>query len=251
MPEVYADGVRIHYRLEGAGPPLVLQHGFSDSLESWYEFGYVEGLSSEYQLVLIDARGHGESDKPHDSGAYGVKRASDVIRVLDHLRLDKSHFYGYSMGGGIGLDLAQTAPERFTSIVIGGASPASAARSDLVEAFNLVLKKDTAAVVELWESQGSLSSALKKRLLVNDMKALRAVWNSEEFAASEMTLVSCPAPYLLIMGEKDDAYPALLEYSKTLPSGSLVTLSGLNHLEGLQRSDLVLPHLRGFLARES
>jgi pimeloyl-ACP methyl ester carboxylesterase len=251
VPEVYAGGVRIHYRLEGAGPPLILQHGFSDSLESWYEFGYVEALSSEYQLVLIDARGHGASDKPHDSGAYGLKRASDVIAVLDYLGMSKTHFYGYSMGGGIGLDLAQTSHERFISIVIGGASPASIDQTDLVTAFNLVLQKDTSAVVDLWESQGSLSPALKKRLLSNDMKALRAVWNSEDFAASEMTLRSCPAPYLLIMGEMDDAYPALLEYSKTLPPGSLVTLSGLNHLQGLQRSDLVLPHLREFLARES
>jgi pimeloyl-ACP methyl ester carboxylesterase len=43
MPYANSQGVRIHYQLEGAGIPLVLQHGFSDSLESWYEQGYVEG----------------------------------------------------------------------------------------------------------------------------------------------------------------------------------------------------------------
>lgn len=65
----YADnnGIRIHYQVEGDGPPLVLQHGYSDSLESWYEFGYVDKLKSQCQLILIDARGHGASDKPHDT----------------------------------------------------------------------------------------------------------------------------------------------------------------------------------------
>jgi pimeloyl-ACP methyl ester carboxylesterase len=65
----YADnnGVRIHYQVEGNGPPLVLQHGYSDSLESWYDFGYVEQLKSERQVILIDARGHGASDQPHNT----------------------------------------------------------------------------------------------------------------------------------------------------------------------------------------
>ena len=46
MPYAQNQGVRIHYQTEGAGPPLVLQHGFTDSLESWYELGYVEALQN-------------------------------------------------------------------------------------------------------------------------------------------------------------------------------------------------------------
>ena len=59
MPYANNQEVRIHYRVEGDGIPLVLQHGFSDSLESWYEMGYVEPLKHDYRLILIDARGHG------------------------------------------------------------------------------------------------------------------------------------------------------------------------------------------------
>ena len=65
MPYANNHGIRLHYQVEGAGPPLVLQHGFSDSLESWYEMGYVTPLKQDYRLILIDARGHGASDKPH------------------------------------------------------------------------------------------------------------------------------------------------------------------------------------------
>ena len=48
---------------------MVLQHGFTDSLETWYELGYVDALKREHQLILVDARGHGASDKPHDTSA--------------------------------------------------------------------------------------------------------------------------------------------------------------------------------------
>jgi len=44
MPYVHNGGVRIHYRVEGDGPPLVMQHGYTDSMETWYELGYVDAL---------------------------------------------------------------------------------------------------------------------------------------------------------------------------------------------------------------
>ena len=66
MPRVVNKGVSIHYSVEGNGPPLILQHGFSDSSETWSERGFVAALKPKYRLVLIDARGHGQSDKPHD-----------------------------------------------------------------------------------------------------------------------------------------------------------------------------------------
>src|SRR5215831_12825221 len=69
MLYVKSQGLRIHYHVEGHGPPLVCQHGFGDSLKSWYELGYVDALKDEYRLVLIDARGHGTSDKPHEPEA--------------------------------------------------------------------------------------------------------------------------------------------------------------------------------------
>jgi pimeloyl-ACP methyl ester carboxylesterase len=74
MPYVNNAGVQIHYEIEGAGPALVLQHGFTQSLESWAECGYVAPLRPKYRLILIDARGHGRSDKPHDEASYSLDR---------------------------------------------------------------------------------------------------------------------------------------------------------------------------------
>jgi pimeloyl-ACP methyl ester carboxylesterase len=84
MPYVNNGGVRIHYQVEGEGPALVLQHGFTESVTDWYESGYVGALTPDYRLILIDARGHGASDKPHDPDAYALnRRVSDVAAVLD------------------------------------------------------------------------------------------------------------------------------------------------------------------------
>jgi pimeloyl-ACP methyl ester carboxylesterase len=110
----YADnrGVRIHYRVEGSGPPLVLQHGFTSSIEDWYEAGYVDALERDYRLILVDARGHGDSDKPQDAEAYPLeKRVGDVVAVLDALKIEKAHFWGYSAGGWIGFGMAEFAPK--------------------------------------------------------------------------------------------------------------------------------------------
>ena len=64
MPYADNQGVRIYYEVEGQGPPLVLGHGGSYTLEMWREWGYTDGLRDEHQLILLDFRGHGRSDKP-------------------------------------------------------------------------------------------------------------------------------------------------------------------------------------------
>src|SRR5689334_17189483 len=103
MAFVSRDGVRIHYRVVGDGPPLVLHHGASQDLRRWFLCGYVEALRAEYRLILIDPRGNGASDKPHDPAAYVLaERVRDVIAVLDEVGERDVAFWGYSDGARIG-----------------------------------------------------------------------------------------------------------------------------------------------------
>lgn len=150
MPYAVNEGVRIHYRIEGEGEPLVLQHGFTDSLETWYELGYVEALKPQHRLILIDARGHGASDKPHQPDAYEWERSvADITTVLDDLRIPRAHYFGYSMGGRIGFAIARYAPERVHSLIIGGGSPyafSQAGPDRMLEA----LKQGAEAIPAIW-----------------------------------------------------------------------------------------------------
>ena len=124
MPYANNQGIRIRYEVEGKGPPMVLHHGFGGFLEHWYDTGFVEAMKDDYQLILIDARGFGASDKPHDREAYRLApRVQDVVSVLDDLGVTQAHFHGYSMGAYIGWGIAQYAPERFLSLILGGGGP--------------------------------------------------------------------------------------------------------------------------------
>src|SRR5215470_4935531 len=91
------NGVKIHYIVEGKGEPVVLIHGlYSSAAINWQLPGTVRKLSKNYQVIALDLPGHGDSDKPDNPDAYGLQMVEDVIRLLDHLKIQKAHIVGYS-----------------------------------------------------------------------------------------------------------------------------------------------------------
>jgi pimeloyl-ACP methyl ester carboxylesterase len=114
-----SNGVRIRYVDQGSGPPVVLIHGFSGSLDTgWVETGVLPNLATDYRVIALDCRGHGKSDKPHDPQSYGLQMSEDVVRLLDHLNISRAHIVGHSMGAGIVAKLLITHPDRVTVQVV-------------------------------------------------------------------------------------------------------------------------------------
>ena len=252
MPFADNNGVRIHYQVEGEGPPLVLHHGLAGTLENWRHLGYVEELKRDYQLILMDARGHGASDKPHDPEAYSIEhRVSDVVAVLDDLDIGSAHFFGYSMGGSIGFRFAKFAAERARSLIIGGAS-ASGRDPNVPHPFLGPLEAGPEALVAWFEQSGPVSVEFRDQLLANDFEALIASVIVPQ-RGIEDDLPGMTMPILLYVGENDDgASPmAVQENANRLPNATFVSLPGLDHFQAGRRSDLVLPHVKKFLARVS
>jgi pimeloyl-ACP methyl ester carboxylesterase len=175
MPYANNQGIHIHYQIEGAGAPLVLLHGYTDSLESWYEQGYAKALQATYQLILIDARGHGASDKPHEPAAYEMQRSvTDILAVLDALHIPTVHFFGYSMGGQIGYAMAKYAAARCASLILGGADPYQGNRAERDQWLPILQQGMGTFIERVWEFQGPISPALRARLLANDVEAMIA-----------------------------------------------------------------------------
>ncbi|MGC9963219.1 MAG: alpha/beta fold hydrolase [Acidimicrobiales bacterium] len=117
------DGVEIAYDVLGEGDAVVMHHGFaSDSRTNFVRPGVAQAVvDSGRQVVLVDARGHGESGKPHDAAAYaGGAMVRDARALLDFLGLERVHFVGYSMGAFVAMSLAPIEP-RLASLVLGGA----------------------------------------------------------------------------------------------------------------------------------
>ena len=247
MPYAENQGVRIHYRVPGAGPPLVLQHGFTDSLESWRELGYVAALSPHYRLILIDARGHGASDKPHDPAAYELnKRAGDVVAVLDALEIQRAHFWGYSMGGWIGFGLAQFAPERIDRLVIGGQHPYERQMEGFRQTCRIGIADGGNAFAAAVEAAfGTMWPGYMSRNLSADFHAYLAV--AQDRPSIEHILPGMSMPCLLYAGDADPLHSGAEQASKRIPQAIFVSLPSLGHAAVMIRSDLVVPQVVPFL----
>lgn len=121
-----SDGTQIAYEYDdsapGDAPPVVLLHGFAVSGHlNFGGPGLIDALADgDRRTLVIDARGHGESDKPHDPALYGEARmAQDVRELIDELAFDAYDVIGYSMGSVTAAILASQ-DQRVRRLVLGG-----------------------------------------------------------------------------------------------------------------------------------
>jgi pimeloyl-ACP methyl ester carboxylesterase len=246
LPFANNQGVHIYYETVGSGPALVLHHGTFGSGTDWADFGYVGVLEEDHQLILVDARGHGDSDKPHDPAAYDIAhRTSDVLAVLDDLGVRSADYFGYSLGGWTGFLLARYAPHRFNSFIFSAAHPYA---EDMQPFRNLMPRSAGAFATFIDQLFGNrLTPALRSRLLANDLDALRAL--TQNRVSNADALQSMTMPCLLFVGELDPRFEMVKKCVSELPSAKFFTLPECDHVDALVRSDLVLPHIKAFLSK--
>jgi pimeloyl-ACP methyl ester carboxylesterase len=114
-------GVKIHYVVQGQGDPVILVHGlYTNGRMNWDVPGTTALLTKHFQVITMDCRGHGQSDKPQAEDAYGTNLVEDVVRLMDHLKIQRARIAGYSMGAMIAMKLAVTHPDRVNCVVLGG-----------------------------------------------------------------------------------------------------------------------------------
>lgn len=110
------DGTRVHYRIEGSGPPLVLLHGVMAHLQTWD--GWVERLSEHFTLMRIDVPGFGLTG-PAASRDYSPEYSLQFFeQIRDAFGLDKFYLAGNSLGGFLGWYYAAHHPERVQKLVL-------------------------------------------------------------------------------------------------------------------------------------
>ena len=254
-------GVGIHFETVGHGPPLVLHHGRLGSGRFWTDAGYVEALAPSRRLIVLDARGHGRSDKPDHPGAYRAEdMAGDVVAVLDRLDIERADFLGYSMGGRIGFATLAHHPDRLNCLLAGGAGPYGPARSAEAErhlaetlaggmaAYLAEMRKMLAPT----SGRGgrTLDPAEIEALLANDAPALAALATATaDWAPVVDAVAAAGRPVFLFGGTDDPIWPLIERASTEIATAELSAVGPFGHGEDLRRPDLVLPLVTDFLDR--
>jgi pimeloyl-ACP methyl ester carboxylesterase len=229
MASFDSDGVTIHYEVFGDGPPIVLVHGFASNLQdNWVLTGWVKRLLDQgRRVVALDCRGHGESAKPHDPEAYvGGAMAGDVIRLMDHLEIDRADLMGYSMGGGVALDLIMRHPQRFRRVVLGGVGGGTRGPAESSAIADALAADDPSPVSDL-VARGFRQFAEQRG---NDLKALAACIRRGRGRPGPEALAAISLPVLVAVGEKDDLVGRADTLADAIPGARLVTVSDRDHL---------------------
>jgi pimeloyl-ACP methyl ester carboxylesterase len=115
MPALVVRNATLHYDGRGSGAPVVLLHGFTSShAGNWGRRGWVDLLAENgFRVVGLDFPSHGRSERVYEAVRVTTERlAADVVALLDQLAIDRADLIGFSMGGGVALQLAGDYPER-------------------------------------------------------------------------------------------------------------------------------------------
>ena len=123
------DDVKLHYvRTGGAKPPLVLLHGFTDSVLEWARFART--LEADYDVIMLDTRGHGLSSAPPPDFSI-VEQGHDVAKLIAHLGVAPTSVIGHSMGASTAMQLGALHPDLVRCLGVG--RPAAAAQRPTAE----------------------------------------------------------------------------------------------------------------------
>jgi pimeloyl-ACP methyl ester carboxylesterase len=122
MQKVTVNGISLAYERRGTGAPLLLVHGFPLDHTEWEPL--LPHLEDDFDIILPDLRGFGQSDAP--DGAYTVEQmAADLAALLDELKIQRTYIVGHSMGGYVALAFIRSYPERVLGLGMVGSQAAA------------------------------------------------------------------------------------------------------------------------------
>jgi pimeloyl-ACP methyl ester carboxylesterase len=191
------DGLDMYYEVRGSGRPLVLLHGAYMTVDMLGPL--LTGLAQTRQVIAMEQQGHGRTADVDRPITY-EQMADDTARLLRHLEIDRADVVGYSMGGGIALQLAIRHPELVRKLVLASAS----FRSDGMHA--VALEMFPSITPELFA--GSPVEAAYRRTAANPdafptLVAKLKQLDTTEYAWPEEDIRAIAAPTLIILGDSD------------------------------------------------
>lgn len=230
MALTHVNGIDIAYLDEGAGPPVLLIHGFASNRGvNWVDPGWVRFLvGAGFRVIALDNRGHGESEKLYAPEDYRLAvMAEDARALLDSLGVARASLIGYSMGARISTLFALTHPGRVERLVLGGhggnlirpiagRGPISAAL--LAPSVNDV-SNPTARTFRAFADQTK-----------SDLKALAACVKGANDPITAEMVGRIAAPTLIVVGEEDVIGGPAEDLARLMPAAVPLTIKARNHM---------------------
>jgi pimeloyl-ACP methyl ester carboxylesterase len=228
------DGLRIAYEIVGEGAPVLLVHGFASSrAQNWRATNWYKTLGdASFQVIAMDCRGHGDSDKPHDPALYGYDlMSSDILAVAWAAGVASAHLIGYSMGGHLGIQALMEHPEIIRKLVIAGVGakyfqPDAATRQGIADA---LLTNDPATLTNPTQRMFRAFASQPGK----DIAALAACMRGERRYFTEAELARATRPSLVICGENDAISGPPGPLAAALRDGAAVTVPGRDHMSAV------------------
>lgn len=226
MPTTTIDDMDMYFEEHGEGAPLLLLHGFFGSSADWVHLFDLEALGREHRVIAPDLRGHGRSNDP--GGAFSHRQcATDVLALLDVLRIDRVLAVGVSLGGNVLLHVATRAPERVEAMVLNGAASYFPAQA---RAIMRTVDPESRTEQE-W-------TGMRAKHRLGD-EQIRSLWRTAQgFADSHDDMCFTPpslaritARTLIVTGDRDPLYPVemFVEQYRAIEHASLCVLPDAGH----------------------
>ena len=236
MATINRDGVNIYYEDHGAGPAILLSHGYSATSRMWE--AQVAALKNSYRVITWDMRGHGQSDSPDDPAAYSeAATVDDMAAILKHLGIESAVIGGLSLGGYMSLAfniahpgmvralmLFDTGPGYKNPVAREGWNETSRKRAETFEAKGLDALGSSAEVrVSQHRSAQGLAHAARGMLAQFDSRIIES-------------LDSIKVPTLVLVGEKDQPFLGATDYmAKKIPGATLATIPDAGHASNIDQ----------------
>lgn len=249
LPEAVQSGmapvndIQMYYATYGdpANPALVLLHGGLGNAD--YFVNQIPAFSENYYVIAADSRGHGRTTMSDQQIGYALM-ASDVLALMDYLKIDTFSLVGWSDGGIIGLDIAINHPERLIKLVAYAANyNPSGLMPDVGtnERFNKYIEMAAGDYALLSPNPDNFETFLNN---ISNMWATEPNYSQDQMKA-------IPVPTLFIDGLEEEAIsPAHdLEMAALVPNSTLILMSDIGHFAMWDKTEEFNHYVLDYLAR--
>jgi pimeloyl-ACP methyl ester carboxylesterase len=260
--DVTANGIRLHYYRTGDGtkPPVVLLHGYTDNGLCWADLAHE--LEKDYDVIMMDCRGHGFSDAPQ-TGYKTEDYTADAVGLIEGLKLKKPIIIGHSMGGSIAAEIVLTRPQLIQKAVLidppGVVKPLFDTEAKKKDAL-LYFQKDIKYLHNA-SLNTLLKEAAKRHPAISEQARQR--WADSKVQTKPQiaeTVINLPClrndfpkftvPTLILKADADKkTQDEDLAAVKDAPNVTLVHIYGAGHLVHLEKPEASLKELRKFMAK--